>query len=341
SCVRDILFENSVINKCGLGWRISGADCSDSPTGSGIFPSSQTKRVHIKNVAMLNVSQYPYYDGEAGGLPEFFGLTTTANMPMRDVVIENILCLYGPSPDTSAGGDMMGFWSNEFLLTAANMVVRNNIFEVGNYSIIGNSSSPGTVALTNYVSGSSFADNLLINRSVDSSYSSQSGLNFPAGNYEPQSVAAVGFTNESTQNYALATGTTYKGVGTDGNDPGPNWSLMPSLGSNLAVAYTVVPPSPSSGTVNVASANFIVTPNGLFTGTITPAVSGITGTFSPTSLTWSGTADAKTFTFTPTQVGTATISATSGGLLIDPSGVAYVSNVIGSGPSITTNPSNE
>src|SRR5208283_2580536 len=45
--------------------------------------------------------------------------------------------------------------------------------------------------------------------------------------------------------------------------------------------------------------------------------------------------------FTPTQVGTATISTTSGGLLIDPSGVAYVSNASGSAPSITTNPSND
>jgi hypothetical protein len=58
---------------------------------------------------------------------------------------------------------------------------------------------------------------------------------------------------------------------------------------------------PTSGTVNEASTNFTVTLDGdEYTGTITPASDG-SGTFSPTSLSWAGTAEAKTFTYTPTS----------------------------------------
>jgi hypothetical protein len=66
-----------------------------------------------------------------------------------------------------------------------------------------------------------------------------------------------------------------------------------------ATSYTLA--GPSSGTVNAASTNFTVTPvGGVYTGTITPASSGA-GTFSPASLTWSGTSSAQTFTYTPTS----------------------------------------
>src|ERR1019366_956574 len=51
---------------------------------------------------------------------------------------------------------------------------------------------------------------------------------------------------------------------------------------NMATGYTLI--GPSSGYINVASTNFTVTPNGIYTGTITPTSTGA-GTFSPASLT--------------------------------------------------------
>jgi len=68
---------------------------------------------------------------------------------------------------------------------------------------------------------------------------------------------------------------------------------------------------PAIGTVGVATGTFTVTLNGLYTGTVTPAVSGVTGTLSPTSLVWSGTSGAKTFTLTATSAGTASVSITA------------------------------
>jgi hypothetical protein len=77
-----------------------------------------------------------------------------------------------------------------------------------------------------------------------------------------------------------------------------------------ATGYTTS--GPSSGTVSVASSNFTITPNGTYSGTITPSISsGPTGTISPSSLTWSGTSTGQTFTFTPTTTGTSVITSAS------------------------------
>ena len=99
-------------------------------------------------------------------------------------------------------------------------------------------------------------------------------------------------------------------------------------GQAAATSYTLTAPTPASGQSGVASGNFTVTPNGVYTGTITPGATGISGTFTPSSLTWSGTSSAKTFTFTPSATGTATISTTSSPGLTNPASVTYYSVLV-------------
>lgn len=82
-----------------------------------------------------------------------------------------------------------------------------------------------------------------------------------------------------------------------------------------ATNYTLAGTSPDQVTV---ATTFTLTPNGSFSGTITPATDS-TGTFSPTSLTWSTEAGPKTFTYTPTVVGTHHISTTNTAGLTNPS----------------------
>jgi hypothetical protein len=97
-----------------------------------------------------------------------------------------------------------------------------------------------------------------------------------------------------------------------------------TVGAAAATATTYTLTGPSSGTVNVSSTDFTVVPvGGVFTGTITPSDGGEGGTFSPASLTWSATSDAKTFTYTPTTVGARTIATTNSGGLANPAGIAY------------------
>jgi hypothetical protein len=94
------------------------------------------------------------------------------------------------------------------------------------------------------------------------------------------------------------------------------------LGLSLASLYTLM--GPLSGIQGVASTNFTVTPDGLYGGTITPHTTG-TGTFSPSTLSWSNTDDAKTFTYTPSSTTGSphTVTTTSSPTLTDPAGVAY------------------
>ena len=80
---------------------------------------------------------------------------------------------------------------------------------------------------------------------------------------------------------------------------------------------------PSSGTVGVASSNFMLTPDHVYTGTITPTDHGGGGPFSPTSLTWSGDNSAKTLTYTPGSAGSKSIGVTGATVQVVPSSLTY------------------
>jgi hypothetical protein len=92
-----------------------------------------------------------------------------------------------------------------------------------------------------------------------------------------------------------------------------------------ATAYTLTAPDPASGAPLVASGNFTVTLNGLPTGTIvvTPSDGGDGGTFTPTTLSFTGATTSLTFTYTPDDSGTKTISTSDDGGLTDPASVEY------------------
>lgn len=83
---------------------------------------------------------------------------------------------------------------------------------------------------------------------------------------------------------------------------------------------------PSSGFNNNASSVFTFTPNAVYTGTVTPTMSTISGTWSPASLTWSSSSSALTATFTPTTTGTGSANGTASPTLTPPSSASYTSN---------------
>lgn len=92
-----------------------------------------------------------------------------------------------------------------------------------------------------------------------------------------------------------------------------------SGGSSAATAYTVA--GPASGTCGVASTNFTVTPNGTSSATVTVSLSsGGTAT-----VTFDGTAAAKTFTITPSALGTITLTFTNSGSLTNQTPITYTS----------------
>lgn len=81
---------------------------------------------------------------------------------------------------------------------------------------------------------------------------------------------------------------------------------------------------PSSGNVNSASTNFTVTPDNLYTGTITLTPSG-GGLSTPIVLTFTD-ATPQTFTITPTTGGTVTLTPSNNGGLTNPTALTYTAN---------------
>jgi hypothetical protein len=90
-----------------------------------------------------------------------------------------------------------------------------------------------------------------------------------------------------------------------------------------ATSFTMTAPNPTGAMAGQASGNFTVTPNGNYTGTITPSDGGAGGTFNPASLTWAGTATAKTFTYTASTSGNKSITATGNPALTAPGAITF------------------
>lgn len=65
---------------------------------------------------------------------------------------------------------------------------------------------------------------------------------------------------------------------------------------------------PTSGSINSPSANFFVTLNGFWTGTIIMDDGGAGGVFTPTELVWVSQEIPQSFTYTPSEYGNIQIS---------------------------------
>lgn len=105
-----------------------------------------------------------------------------------------------------------------------------------------------------------------------------------------------------------------------------------------ATAFTLS--GPSTGTVGVASANFTFTPTGGgYTGTITPAMAGLAGTWSPSTLTWSAASNALTAKFTASASGSGTANGSGSPTLTTPAGVAFAASAAAATSYTLTGPS--
>ncbi len=104
-----------------------------------------------------------------------------------------------------------------------------------------------------------------------------------------------------------------------------------------ATSYTFT--GPTATQVSVASSNYTVTPDGLYTGTITPSDNSAGGTFTPSSLTFSDSSAAQTFTYTPASTGTKTLSVSASPTLgTNPASIAVVVTSLPPGEVRVNNP---
>jgi hypothetical protein len=90
-------------------------------------------------------------------------------------------------------------------------VFTNNIIPDNSWAVMGSGAAEGTDTLMKYFPGAVFQKNVLI---------AGNGAAYPASNYFPPSVSAVGFVDVAGGNYTLSATSPYKNAGTDGADIG-------------------------------------------------------------------------------------------------------------------------
>ena len=97
------------------------------------------------------------------------------------------------------------------------VMLTDNIFQRGQYGVIGRGTGEGLVTLDTYLAGVQFVGNVIWgNGSVGSRY--------PAGNFFPSSLSAVGFVGGG--DYHLSPSSPFVGVATDGADPGADFGTV-------------------------------------------------------------------------------------------------------------------
>ncbi|MEO6132534.1 MAG: T9SS type A sorting domain-containing protein [Saprospiraceae bacterium] len=110
-----------------------------------------------------------------------------------------------------------GFCTNAYLVSDGNpktdfFVFTNNIVTHANYGFIGSGTGTANTTLAMY-----FNPNWTVLKNADIGGSANG---YPAGNYFPPNIAAVGFVNYAAGDYHLAPTSPYKNLGTDGKDLG-------------------------------------------------------------------------------------------------------------------------
>ena len=194
SVTQDITIRLNKLVNLGQGFNISGTDTT--------YPSQRTRRILIEN----NTIEVTGLNGADG---KIFGIT---NGPVDTTIRHN----------TGFTTRTMAFSENS--PQADQFDFRNNIFSSGDYGFIGTGTGTGTATLNAFYLNYTFTKNVVIGGSASS---------YPADNFFPASTSNVGFVNYSSGNYALASGTPYKGAASDGKDIGADITAL-----NAALAGT-------------------------------------------------------------------------------------------------------
>jgi hypothetical protein len=161
-------------------------------------------------------------------------------------------------------------------------LLENNIFDYGDYGIIGDGTSPGKASLTTWFPGAVVLGNVMPDNTQP--------WTFPVGNSYPANWTAVGMVDLAGGNYRLAPTSAYIAAGTGGTTPGANIDALEAALQGEAppppppvCSFTVTPPShasPASGdtftvgvTASAASCGWTVSPDTW----VTPSTTAGTG----------------------------------------------------------------
>jgi len=97
---------------------------------------------------------------------------------------------------------------------ATGLLLENNIFDYGDYGIMGDNASPGNGTLAAWFPGAVVLGNVMPENTQP--------WTFPSGNYYPATWGAMGFVDMAGGNSRLAGTSPYLVAGTGGSTPGAN-----------------------------------------------------------------------------------------------------------------------
>ncbi len=206
----DITFRlNKMLNIEG-GINVGGTD--------DVYSSQNTTRVTISD----NFLKLSY---EGGGDHRGFQLVTDhtyqSGASPTNVHITNNTIIH-----TNSSGSAGVMASGGVKMTG--IIIRDNIVSNAAYGYLGVGSGDGNDTInTHFDTDAVFTHNVIIG-GTSGNYTGRTGCQFPAN------VAAVSFTDSASDDYSLSGGSSYKNDGSDGTDPGADWTAL-----NAAVLHAV------------------------------------------------------------------------------------------------------
>lgn len=105
-----------------------------------------------------------------------------------------------------------------------NFVIRDNLFNRGKWGVFGSGVGEGTVALSKYSLGGTFADNAIITAPASL---------YPSGTYVPSSATSAGLLSLSSGSYLLSSGSTLYQAASDGTMVGADVAKLTTMTSGV------------------------------------------------------------------------------------------------------------
>ena len=186
SVVQDIEFTNNIVRHVAAGMKIS-RDPSD-----GI----EVNNITVRNNLFDKISGATY-----GGSGVFLLLVGS-----YDITVDH---------NTIINDGAITLWPDSY--QTPRLVFTNNVLIDNQYAIKGAGGTPGKGTIAKFFPSSQFFGGIYIG--------SDPAL-YPAGNFYPPSISAVGFVNFGAGDYRLGSGSIYRGGATDGKDPGCDFAAL-------------------------------------------------------------------------------------------------------------------
>src|SRR5687767_4853811 len=190
--IEDVQFTNNIIRNTESGILILGADQAPAPT------ETRLRRVTVRNNLWFANN----------------GAFATVIHKTEDVAIEHNTVFHG--------GNII---STDYE-PSTRFIFRDNITRHNDYGIFGSGKGVGKTTIDYYFPGSVITGNVIA-KEVNAPSNAESL--YPAGNYFPESMQAVGFVDYERGNYRLRPGSRFHATATGGADPGANFEKLPKF----------------------------------------------------------------------------------------------------------------